>query len=283
MTATSQAEKARQLLALHRGPRILLLPNAWDVASARIFEDAGFPAIATSSAAIANSLGYADGERISRDEMLAVVERIARAVNVPVTADAETGYGERPEDVAKTARAVIAAGAVGMNLEDSPNSGPPRLYEISLQTEKIRAALEAARSVGVELALNARTDVYLSEIGEPATRFEATVARLNAYRDAGAPSLFAPGVKDPETIGRLTRAVRGPLNILATKGTPPASELERLGVARISVGSGAMRAAMGMLQRVARQLREEGRFDLMTEGAVSYVELNRLVAGEDGK
>jgi len=283
MTAASQAEKARQLLALHHGPRILLLPNAWDVASARIFEDAGFPAIATSSAAIANSLGYADGERISRDEMLAVVERIARAVNVPVTADAETGYGEKPEDVAKTARVVIAAGAVGMNLEDSPNSGPPRLYEISLQTEKIRAALEAARSAGVELALNARTDVYLSEIGEPATRFEATVARLNAYRDAGAPSLFAPVVKDLETIGRLARAMRGPLNILATKGTPPAAELERLGVARISVGSGAMRAAMGMLQRVARQLREEGRFDLMTEGAVSYVELNRLVAGEDGK
>ena len=277
MPVSAQAEKAQKLLALHHGPHILVLPNAWDVASARIFEDAGFPAIATSSAAVANSLGYPDGEKISRDEMLEVVARIARAVSVPVTADMEAGYGKTPEDLAQTAVAVIEAGAVGCNIEDCPAEGSRELFPIELQQRKIRAMVEAAKKLGVHLVINARTDIYLEEIGDPATRADRTVERLNAYRDAGAESLFAPGVKDPATIEELVHAVRGPLNILATVGAPSARELEKLGVARISVGSGPMRACMGLTQRIAKHIRDKGTFEIMTDGAMPYVEANRLL------
>lgn len=278
MTSSTQTEKAHKLLSLHLGPRILVLPNAWDVSSARIFEDAGFPAVATSSAAVANSLGYPDGEKISRDEMLEVVARITSAVAVPVTADMESGYGRTPEDLAKTAVAIVEAGAVGCNIEDCPGEGSGELFPIALQQQKLRAMIEAAKKHGVPLVINARTDIFLEEIGEPSTRAEHTVERLNAYRDAGAESLFAPGVKDPETIARIARGVHGPLNILATVGTPSARELEKLGVARISVGSGPMRASMGLTARIAKQIRENGTFELMTEGAMPYQEANRLLA-----
>jgi 2-methylisocitrate lyase-like PEP mutase family enzyme len=278
MQSEKQAEKAHKLLALHHASHVLVLPNAWDVASARIFEDAGFPAIATSSAGVANSLGYPDGQNISRDEMLEVIARIARAVSVPVTADMEAGYGKTPEDLAQTAIAIIEAGAVGCNIEDSVSEGSKELFPIVLQQQKLRAMLEAANRRGVPLVINARADVFLEEIGEPATRAERTIERLNAYRDAGAESLFAPGVKDPATIAQIARGVRGPLNILATVGTPSVRELEKLGVARVSVGSGPMRACMGLTSRIAKHIRDHGTFEPMTDGAMSYLEANRLLA-----
>ena len=266
MPGPNQPEKAERFRQLHHGPRILVLPNVWDVASARIVEEAGYPALATTSAGVANALGYADGERISRREMLSVVERIATATSVPVTADMESGYGNRPEAMAETARELIASGAIGMNLEDARDEDPSTLADLSLQIEKIKALKEAAASLGVNLVLNARTDIYLAGVGEPATRLKRTVERLNAYRQAGADCLFAPGVKDRETIASLAKEVNGPLNILAVAGTPPLAELERLGVARVSCGSGPMRATLGLLRRIVKQLREEG----------SYVEANQL-------
>jgi 2-methylisocitrate lyase-like PEP mutase family enzyme len=261
----------------------LVLPNAWDVASARIFEEAGFPAIGTSSAGVAFSLGYPDGQKIPREEMLAVVRRIAEAVEVPVTADVEAGFGSTPEEVAETARAVIAAGAIGMNLEDGVEGRPDFLADINRQREIIRAVLEAAAGAGVPFVLNARTDIFLYGIGPAETRLARAIERLNAYRLAGAPSLFAPGVKDKETIGELARGLAGPLNILATVGTPPVAELQQLGVARVSVGSGPMRATLGFLGRLARELREEGIFSLMTEGAIPYADVNRLVQPKHGR
>ena len=276
MAEASQAELARQFLALHDGRKTLLLPNAWDVASARIFEDAGFPAIATSSAAVAFALGYPDGQKISRNEMLEVVRRIAQAVHVPVTADMEAGYGTTPEDVAETAREVIAAGAVGMNLEDAIDDKPDALADLNLQKEKILAINEISARAGLAFVLNARTDVFLAGIGPAETRLARTIERLNAYRDAGAQCLFAPGVKDKNTIAQLVKGVRGPLNILATAGTPPLAELQTLGVARVSVGSGPMRATLGLVSRMARQFREEGTFSLMTDGAIAYDDVNRL-------
>ena len=277
MTKKTQAELARQFLQLHNGPKILVLPNAWDVASARIFEDAGFPAIATSSAGVAFSLGYPDGQKIPREEMLAAVRRIAEAVEVPVTADVEAGFGSTPEEVADTAREVIAAGAVGMNLEDGAEEKPDFLVDVSRQNEIIRAVLEAAATTGVPFVLNARTDILLYGIGPAETRLERAIDRLNSYHAAGAQSLFAPGVKDEETIAQLALGVAGPLNILATVGTPPVETLQRLGVARVSVGSGPMRATLGFLGRMARQLREEGLFTLMIEGTLPYADANRLV------
>ncbi|HET6200096.1 MAG TPA: isocitrate lyase/phosphoenolpyruvate mutase family protein, partial [Candidatus Acidoferrales bacterium] len=260
MPSPAQAEKAKLFLSLHQGPRILVLPNAWDVASARIFEDAGFPAIATTSSGIANSLGYPDGQVIGRDEMLEVVARIVRSVSVPVTADMEAGYGKSPEDMAATARGVVEAGAVGLNLEDAIGEGSGELFEIAAQQEKIRAMIEAAKKKGIDLVLNARTDIYLEEIGEASTRAERTIERLNAYRDAGAACLFAPGVQDAATIERLVGGVRGPLNILGRAGTPPVRELEKLGVARVSVGGGPMRVTMAVVSRIAKHLRDDGDF-----------------------
>jgi 2-methylisocitrate lyase-like PEP mutase family enzyme len=277
MAKKTQPELARQFLKLHHGPKILVLPNAWDVASARIFEDAGFPAIATTSAGVAFSLGYPDGQKLPREDMLAAVRRIAEAVDLPVTADVEAGFGSTPEAVADTARAVIAAGAVGMNLEDGVEGRPDFLADVNLQTEIIRAVLEAGARAGVPFVLNARTDIFLYGIGPEETRLSRAIERLNVYYAAGAPVLFAPGVKDAETIGQLARGVAGPLNILATAGTPPVAELQQLGVARVSIGSGPMRATLGFLDRMARQLRAEGVFTMMTEGAMPFADANRLV------
>ena len=283
MTKKTQAELARQFLELHRGPKILVLPNAWDVSSARIFEDAGFPAIGTTSAGIAFSLGYPDGQKIPREEMLAAVRRIAAAVEVPVTADVEAGFGSTPEEVADTAREVIAAGAVGMNLEDGVEGKPDLLVDVNRQKEIILAVLGVAAAARVPLVLNARTDIFLYGIGPAETRLTRAMERLNAYRAGGAQSLFAPGVKNKETIAQLARGVTGPLNILATVGTPPVADLQQLGIARVSVGSGPMRAALGFLDRMARQLHDEGLFTLMTDAPLPYADANQLVQPKRGR
>jgi 2-methylisocitrate lyase-like PEP mutase family enzyme len=246
------------------------------VASARIVEQAGFPAIATSSAGVAFALGYPDGERISRDEMTSVVARIVAHVGVPVTADMEAGYGRGPEDAAATVRAVIAAGAVGMNFEDSPGEGGEPLLPEALQVERVGAAREAANATGVPFVLNARTDVFLEQVGEPAGRLAHAVRRLNAYRSAGADCLFAPGVSDPATIAMLLKEVHGPLNVLAVAASPPIRELERLGVARVSLGSGPMRAGLTVLRRLAEELRAAGTYGVLA-GAIPHAELNRLL------
>jgi 2-methylisocitrate lyase-like PEP mutase family enzyme len=272
----SQPDKAALFHRLHQGPGILVLPNVWDVASARIVEQAGFPAIATSSAGVAFALGYPDGERISRDEMTSVVARIVAHVAVPVTADMEAGYGRGPEDAAATVRAVIAAGAVGMNFEDSPGEGGEPLLPEALQVERVRAAREAADATGVPFVLNARTDVFLEQVGEPAGRLAHAVRRLNAYRSAGADCLFAPGVSDAATIAMLVKEVRGPLNVLAVAASPPIRELERLGVARVSLGSGPMRAGLTVLRRIAEELRTAGTYGALA-GAIPHADLNRLL------
>src|SRR5579864_3260481 len=178
MTLQEQRTKAEAFRAMHRGPNILILPNAWDVASARIFEEAGIAAIATTSAGIAFTLGYPDGQKISRDEMLSCVSRIATKVKIPVTADVEAGYGDRPEDAALTARGVIEAGAVGLNLEDGTDDPQNPLTDLSLQLEKISAVRDTAQSLGVPLVLNARTDVFLLQVGEPKNRYTEAFERL---------------------------------------------------------------------------------------------------------
>jgi 2-methylisocitrate lyase-like PEP mutase family enzyme len=277
MDMRKQAEKAEKFRKLHHGPRLLLLPNAWDVASARILEECGHPAIATSSAAIAYALGYVDGQRISRDEMLEVAGRIARATNIPVTADLEAGYGTTPKDMADTVKAAITAGIIGMNLEDVTGDDEGSLVDLPLQVEKIRAIREAASSAGVPFVLNARTDIYLMPIGPEATRFERTVERLRAYREAGADCLFAPGVYDVETIKRLVKAVEAPLNILANPACPPVAEMEKAGVARVSAGSGIMRAAMGLVQRIGKEMLEARSCEMMFAGATPFIDLKRMM------
>jgi len=278
MDIQGQARKADQLRKLHTSGRILILPNAWDVASARIFEDLGYPAIATTSAGIAASLGYPDGQHISRDEMLDMVGRIARAVHVPVTADLEAGYGPTTDDMVATVKAMAAAGAVGMNLEDITGSDESTHVDLATQIKKIRAIRRAGESIGVPLVLNARTDIYLMPIGPAETRFDRTVERLRAYRQAGADCLFAPGVKDADTIAKLVRAIDGPVNILLSAGAPTIRELEQMGVARASAGSGVMRASLGYARRVARELLEAGTYNSMLDGAVPFAELMTMLS-----
>jgi len=272
---TLQQTKATIFRALHSGPEILLLPNAWDVASARILEEAGCTAIATTSAGIAFSHGYPDGQRIFPGEMLEQVHRIAKALRVPVTADVEAGYGNRPEDAARTARGVIEAGAVGMNLEDATGDAEKPLVELSLQLEKIHAVKEAASSLEVPLVLNARTDVYLLQVGHPDKRYDDAVRRLRAFREAGADCIFVPGVTDETTIARLLSDLGCPVNILAGPGSPTVPELRKLGVARVSLGSGPMRATMGLLRRIANELKSAGTYSAL-ENAPPHTEMNRL-------
>ena len=272
-----QAEKAERFRKLHGGPRILALLNAWDVASARILEEAGHPAIATSSAAVAFSLGYPDGQRISRDEMLEMVARIARAVHVPVTADMESGYGTTVKDMVATAKAVIAAGGIGMNLEDVTGDDESSHVDLTLQVEKIGAIRETSSSLGVPLVLNARTDVYLMPIGAAATRFERAVERLRAYRKAGADCVFAPGVSDRDTIAKLVKVIAAPLNILVSAGCPSLAELEKIGVARASAGSSVMRATLGLVRRIGKDWMESGTYNSLLSGAVPFAELNRMM------
>ncbi len=271
-----QKAKADTFRARHRGPRLLLLPNAWDVASARVLEEAGFGAMATTSAGIAFTLGYPDGQRISREEMLRVVARIVAAVVVPVTADMEAGYGNRPEDAAKTARGVMEAGAVGMNLEDRTDDRRHPLMDLPLQLEKVAAVQEAARTAGVPIVLNARTDVFLLQVGPPEKRYDMALQRLAAFRDAGADCVFVPGLRDAEAIGRLVQDLQCPVNVLAGPGFPSVPELEKLGVARVSLGSGPMRATLGLLRKMAEELKTTGTYQTM-EGAPSHADVNRMM------
>ncbi len=275
--AAEQIAKAEAFRAMHARPEPLVLVNVWDVASARIIEDLGFPAIATTSAGIAFAKGFPDGQKIHPDEMIAEIARIAQAVKVPVTADAEAGYGDTPEHSARTAHDAITAGAVGMNFEDATGHPEAPLADLNLQVERIHAIRESARKVGVPLVLNARTDVYLLQVGEPATRYDETVKRLRAYRDAGADCVFAPGVRDPQTIRRLVSDLACPVNILAAPGSPSVAELKAFGVKRISLGSGPMRAALGLLRRLAQEVKSEGTYSNM-DGAPSHAEMNQLMS-----
>jgi len=268
--------KAEAFRALHHAAEPLVLVNVWDVASARIVEQAGFPALATTSAGIAFSEGYPDGEQIPADRMFAGIARIAAAVHVPVTGDVEAGYGRTPESAFQTAQSMISAGAVGMNFEDATGDADRPLADLSLQVERIRAIREAAARFDVALVLNARTDVYLLQVGEPGGRYDETVRRLTAFRDAGADCVFAPGVRDAVTIGRLVKDLTCPLNILASPGGPTVAELGALGVKRISLGSGPMRAAMGTLRRLAEEVKTKGAWSAM-DGAPSHAEMNALM------
>jgi len=277
MDIVEQAKKAEQLRKLHHGPRILILPNAWDAISALIIEDEGFPAVATTSAGVAAALGYPDGQRVQRDEMLEAVARIARVVKVPVTADLEAGYAKTPREIADFARATVASGAVGLNFEDITGDDEASFVDLNLQVEKITALREASNSAGVPLVINARTDIYLMPIGPEESRFERTVERLRAYRKAGADCVFAPGVRDAETIGKLVKAIDAPLNILLQPGGATLRDLEKLGVARASAGSGPHRSALTRLREVAVALREYGDHTPLFEKNITWSETNRLL------
>jgi len=276
MTSTHQKNKALQFRSFHSGPPILVLPNAWDAASARIFELTGFRAIATTSSGVAASLGYPDGQRISREMMLEAVQRITRAVNCPVSADIEAGYGSTIEEALETVKAVINAGAVGINIEDSLRGQERSLVDTSFQVELLQAVRETASSMDMPLVINARTDVYLLPAGDPASRLVEAVQRANAYRQAGADCIFPIGASDAGTIAALAQAINGPINVIAGPRTPSIAELAQLRVARASLASGAMHAVLGHLRLLANELLEHGTYSKLSEGALSSAEFRQL-------
>jgi len=268
------AEKAAALRALHHQATPLVFVNAWDGASARIVESLGFPAIATTSAGVAYVDGYPDGQAISRDEMLAHVRIIAGAVGVPVTADLEGGYGPSVDDAVATARGAIAAGAVGLNFEDSIPGGT--LLPIETQAERVRAMRHTGDELGVPLVINARTDVYHTPIAAEA-RFAETVTRAKVYLAAGADCIFVPFIDDAELIGRLAAAIPGPLNVLAGGTSPDIATLTGLGVHRISLGSAPAAHVLAAFRRAAIEVRDQGTYTFASD-RISHADLNALLA-----
>jgi 2-methylisocitrate lyase-like PEP mutase family enzyme len=247
-----------------------VLANVWDVASARLIEDAGAAAVATTSAGVAWSIGVPDGDQLGRHRATEVVIRVVEAVRVPVSADIESGYADTPEGVAQTIRAIVTAGAVGVNLEDGAVGG---LYPVETAAQRIAAA----RTAGVPVFINARTDVYLRAVGAPETRLDQTLERARAYLAAGADGIFVPGVTDPDTVSKLVAGIDAPVNILAGPGAPTIPELAALGVARISVGSKLALRAYGAARQAAEELFGAGTYGGFA-GALDYGVVNALVA-----
>jgi 2-methylisocitrate lyase-like PEP mutase family enzyme len=265
---TTHLDKANLFRSLHVPGRPLLLANAWDAASARVVEAAGAPAVATTSAGVAWSLGAQDGDLLGREAAAELIARVTSAVEVPVTADIEGGY----DDVALTVRGVIDAGAVGVNLEDADHTGAAPLLPVEHQAARLSAARQAADQAGIPLFVNARIDTYLRGAGD----LGETLDRAAAYIEAGADGIFVPGLTDLASIATLTEKLTAPLNVMAGPGAPSVAALAERGVARISLGSSVAQAAYAVARRAATELFGPGTYAELT-GALDYSELNTLL------
>jgi len=272
---TSQAEKAERFRGLHDRKKVLILPNAWDVPSARIFEDAGFPAVATSSAGMMVSLGYPDGEEIPTEEFVSAVRRISRALSVPLTVDIVGGFGQDPEDVAQTVKSIVDAGAVGINIEDFVHS-TKALLPVENQLERLRAVVRLQKSIDLHFVINARTDAFRFGPGDESAKLEEAIRRGIAYRDVGADCVYPMGLTDAESISKFIKAVDFPMNVMVRKGLPSVPELGKLGVARVSFGPSASYAAMGLLKRASEEVLTKGTYATLVDGAITFDELNAL-------
>ena len=267
---SERPDTARRFRELHQ-EGLLVLPNAWDAGSARLIESVGAKAIATTSAGVAWSHGYADGDLLPVRLLVATVADIARVAGVPLTVDMEGGYSSDPAAVGEAVAAVIDAGAVGINIEDG--TGDPDLL-----CAKIEQAKRAGVRLGVDLFVNARADVYLRNLAPADRRLDETLARAERYRAAGADGIFVPGVTDASEIRAIASAVRLPLNVLARPGLPPASELEALGVRRLSAGSWIAAATFAGTALRASEFLRAGASEPLAKGAMPYAEINALMA-----
>jgi 2-methylisocitrate lyase-like PEP mutase family enzyme len=252
----TQSEQVTQLRALHR--QMLVLPNAWDAASARMAQELGAKAVATSSAAVAWANGYADGEGMPRDVVLAATRAVLRVLRVPVTIDSEAGYSDDPAVVAAHVLELVDIGVAGINLEDG--RGSPDLL-----AAKIAAIKATARATGADIFINARCDIYLFDLVPDAQKLEALVARGRLYKAAGADGFFAPLIKDLGDIAKVAQAIDLPLNVLMTKGLAPVADLQKAGARRVSAGALTGCAAYGQGARAMKMALAEGRYDAMFE------------------
>ncbi|HVA25674.1 MAG TPA: isocitrate lyase/phosphoenolpyruvate mutase family protein [Chloroflexota bacterium] len=246
------ASQAAALRGLHRVGEPLLLANVWDVASAKMVEEVGFSAVATSSSAVAHAFGELDTDGMPLEVAFGAVERVAKAVSLPVTADLEAGY-QLPAD--ELVRRVLAAGAVGLNLEDSDHHGSGVLVDLETQTERIAAVRRAARKAGVDVVINARVDVYVRRVGDAGQQLKEGVRRGRAYLAAGADCVYPITISDEHAIGAFVDGVGGAVNVNMRAGTPPLDVLRRLNVARVSLGGGLFRIAITAAKQAAEALR----------------------------
>ncbi len=276
----NQANLAKAFRELHYTGRPLVLPNVWDALSARVIENAGALAIATSSAGVSWALGRSDGHGLARAQAIEATRRIVGAVGLPVSADIESGYGDgTTKDIAETVEAVIEAGAVGINIEDAPGRNGDPLVSTEEQVGRIRAARAAGEAKGIDLFINARTDVFLAAVGDPEKRLEAVIRRAAKYLEAGADSIFVPAVTNLETIADLVAGIGAPLNILVGPGAPSVADLANLGVARVSLGSSVALGAYGLVRRAVQEALTAGTYELLDEG-LSFGEVNALFKDE---
>jgi 2-methylisocitrate lyase-like PEP mutase family enzyme len=280
MSNEAQRAKANAFRAMHDRSRLLILPNAWDAMSARFIEDAGARAIATTSAGLAFSLGYPDGEYAPRDEVVRAIARIARVIDVPLSADIESGFGADEREVGETVRAIIEAGAVGINLEDSTGDPAKPLYDLDTAVARVRAVREAGEAASVPLVINARTDVLITMKGDRDELLREAIRRENAFRAAGADCLFPLGLNGNDEIARVVKSIDGPVNLIFRPGIPSTAEAAKLGIARLSMGTSITLAALTVTRRIARELLTSGTYSALGEG-VSYSEANRLMASRN--
>jgi 2-methylisocitrate lyase-like PEP mutase family enzyme len=269
-------EKGRRLRELVRAPEILVMPGAYDVLSALLFEQLGFKAIQGTSGGIAASLGYADGEVMSREQFIEISGSFAAAVSVPFNADGERGYGDE-NGVRETVRALVARGVAGMNLEDGAAKGRGGLVEVSEQLRKLKAVMETKRELGSEFFLNARVDAFHVITDDPKKALDEAISRGNAYAEAGADCIFYLFLHSAETIGRIAKEVKAPISILAGAQSPSVRELQDLGVARVSYGSSFLKAAIGAVRQLALELQGNGTVTALKD-ALQTPEIAALVA-----
>lgn len=274
----TQKEKAEELLKLHHSGRLLVLPNIWEPLGAALLDSLGYPAIATASASMAFTNGHDDGENIPFNDLLKILKKIAGSVDIPVTADIESGYADTDSQLAENIRSVIETGIVGINLEDT-NKQTKGLYPIDVQCRRISVVKKTAAEMGVPLFINARTDVYLNgKVFEtPEAKYEEALKRGLAYKEAGGDCFFPVLITDAGHISKLVSILGMPLNVLAFKGIPELNELQEMGVARVSLGPSFLKVAMQSMKNLAVQLRENKGLEIITENDVTTDYVRNLV------
>lgn len=276
MDKEKQITLAEEFKKMHSKNELLILPNAWDVASAVIFEKTGFKAVGTTSAGVSHSLGYSDGQNITKEESLYLVDKIINRITIPLTVDYEGGYGTTAKEIAHNVRELIQAGAVGLNFEDSTAESTTSLTSLAVQTEKIKAMAAIKEDLGIDFFINARTDVYWLSIGEPEKRFQQVVDRATAYIEAGADGIFIPGNLSKEILQELVKSIDAPLNVLPSKTNYTLQDLQNIGVARMSLGSGPVRSSIAIIQQIASELYTNKTLNTMFATTIPYEEANKL-------
>jgi len=275
MQKERQIRYAKQFQELHHNNQLLVLPNVWDAGSAKIFEKSGFKAVATTSAGIAYSLGYPDGEHLTIDELITLTKKITERIDIPLSVDLEKGYADEAEQVKQNVRKIIEAGAVGINIEDGNNTKQPYLDELSLMEEKIKALSTLKDEIKIPFVINARSDVFWLQIGNENDRLNLAIERAKAFINAGADCIFLPGAISKESVQILLDSIDCPLNIIANPAFNDLKEMEKIGVNRLSIGSGAIRSVLEHTQNIAKELKSNN-LNTILSTELSYEKANQI-------